>query len=64
MSISAGSGSTDLKALCTAVFELNDLLRFMKLGKQILYKTKKQKAQSCKDLRALVLIQQSTEVCT
>lgn len=41
MSNSAGSGSTNLKAFCSTVFELNDLLRFMKLSKQILYENKK-----------------------
>lgn len=40
MSNSAGSGSTDLKAFCSTVFELNDLLRFMKLNKYSI-KTKK-----------------------
>lgn len=41
MSNGAGSGCTDLKAFCSTVFELNDLLRFMKLSKQIFYKNKK-----------------------
>lgn len=41
MSNSAGSGSTDFEAYYSTIFQLNDLLRFMKLGKQILYKNKK-----------------------
>jgi len=60
MSNSAGSGGIDLKAFCSTVFELNDVLGFMKVGK--LYKNKNMRSQSCKDLSASVLIQQSTEV--